>query len=184
MLCILYLTVTWTKNDRNPKGSLVRKQYIKPYPVDTFSVSPEDDDIFLTELHYEQHGTEMNLQNSRGTFALNEINFRNIAIEQEDDSYRIKWHEDEIGDVRRRGGNEDFKRKGARLRSYPNLMNETAFVLKPGQAGSVCWNNRYTSYYGQKSLHYQIYYINTDSLDVDMFIRDYDYEYKQLADLF
>ena len=184
MLCILYLTVSWTKDDRNPQGSLVRKQYIKPYPVDTFSIPFDNELVFRTYLHYEQHGTEMTLKKGCGVFDLKELGIRNIAIEKEEDSYRIKWYEEDIGDVRRRGGNEDYKRKGARLRSCPNLLNETAFVLKPGQAGSVSWNNRFTSYHGQHYTQYQVYLINANSIDVDMFIRDYDYEYQQLADLF
>lgn len=184
MLCLLYVTVSWTKDDRNPQGSLIRKQYIKPYPVDTYSVPFDNELVFRTHLHYEQNGENMTLKKDSRVSDLQETRIWNIAIEKEGDSYRIKWHEEDIGDVNRRGGNEDYGRKGASLRSYPNRLNETAFVLNPGQSGVVSWNNRFTSYYGQSYMHYQAYFINAESLDVNMFEREYDFEYKQLADLF
>lgn len=184
MLCILYLSISWTKADRNLQGSLIRKQYIKPYPVDTYSVPFNDGLVFRTDLHYVQNGDKMNLEKSNVVLDLQKIDIRNIGIEKEEDSYRIKWHEETVGDVNRRGGNEDYGRKGASLRSYPNRLNETAFVLSPGQSGVISWNNRFTSYYGQKYEQYQAYFINTNSIDVNMFVREYDFEYKQLADLF
>lgn len=184
MLCILYLTVSWTKSDRNPQGSLIRKQYLKPYPVDTYSVPFDNELVFKTNLNYEQNGENMTLAKSSNVCDLKEIAIWNIAIEKEADSYRIKWHEETIGDVNRRGGNEDYGRKGTSLSKFPNRLNEKAFVLNPGQSGVISWNNRFTSYHGQKYVQYQAYFINTDSIDVNMFIREYDFKYQQLADLF
>ncbi len=67
---------------------------------------------------------------------------------------------------------------------YANVLNETAFVLDEGQSGIVRWNNRFTSYHGQYYEQYQAFFVNVDTFDQKVFIRDYDFEYQQLADLF
>ena len=184
MLCILYITISWTKEDRSPQSSIIRKQYLKPVPVDTLGIVIDPESVFLTNVHYEQNGSDMTEKVLGKMLKLEDFGMRNISIQKEDDSYRIKWFDEEIGSVRRRGGNEDYGRKGAKLRNFPNRLNETAFVLGPGQSGVAHWNNRFTSYYGQSYMQYLAYFVNAESVDPDMFIRDYDFEYKQLADLF
>lgn len=105
-------------------------------------------------------------------------------IKQEDNSYQIKWYDYGQGMPRRRGGNEDFYKKGKKLRGQPNVLNETAFILGEGESGVLKYNYRYTSYSGQWYVCYYVYMVNDTALTQDIFIRTYDYEYNQLADLF
>ena len=148
----------------------------------------DKDGVYLARLDYVQNGKEVCGGEKNGIVEkvtdLDKINVPNIEVIKEDNGYRIKWFDDGKGNVRRRGGNEDFGKKGKKLSGSPNVLNETAFVLEAGQAGIVRWNNRFTSYHGQWYEQYQVFFVKTDSLDHDIFIRDYDYEYQQLADLF
>ncbi|MCR4650888.1 MAG: hypothetical protein K5662_03945 [Lachnospiraceae bacterium] len=114
----------------------------------------------------------------------NDTPIPNIEILKEGEAYRIKWFDDGMGNVKRRGGNEDFRKKGTRFSRYANVLNETAFVLNEGQSGIMRWNNRFTSYHGQYYEQYQAFFVNVDTFDQKVFIRDYDFEYQQLADLF
>ena len=84
----------------------------------------------------------------------------------------------------RRGGNEDLYKAGTKLAGKPNVLNETAFVLKTGQAGVLKYNYRYTSFHGQWYKCYLVYVVNEEQLTHNVFVRKYDYEYNQLADLF
>ena len=119
-----------------------------------------------------------------GFVILKDLDLPNIEIIQDGLTYRIKWFDNGDGKVRRRGGNEDFGKKGTKLSGYPNTLNETAFVLDLGQSGIIKWNNRFSSYHGQWYEQYQVYLVNAESIESNIFIRDYDFEYEQLADLF
>lgn len=106
-------------------------------------------------------------------------------IEEPDLCYRVKWFDDRRhGMPKRRGGNEDFRVKGTRLAGQPNTLNETAFILRPGESGILKYNYRYACYDGQWYECYYVYVVNTDRLSHDVFIRNYTYTYDQLADLF
>ncbi len=105
-------------------------------------------------------------------------------IEEPDNTYRIKWYDSGEGMPRRRGGNEDLYKKGFKHTGKPNTLNETAFVLQEGQAGVLKYNYRYSYYDEQWYKCYYVYVVNTNRLNSDIFIRSYEYEYNQLADLF
>lgn len=126
------------------------------------------------------------VQKKRGSFySVEKIEIPCIAIsEEENEIYRIKWYDNGCGMPRRRGGNEDLYKKGAKLAGKPNTLNETAFLLSEGQSGLLKYNYRYTSYEGQWYRCYYVYMVNEKQLTYDIFLRDYDYEYSQLADLF
>lgn len=125
------------------------------------------------------------LQREKGSFIpLEKIILPCIEIVGEEDCYRIKWFDDGLGCIRRRGGNEDFRKKSAKLSGQPNTLNETAFKICDGQSGRVRWNNRYASYHGQWYEQYQLYFVNTSGLTRDIFVRKYDYSYEQMVDLF
>ena len=188
MLIILLIQINWNKEDRNPQGSLERKKYLKPVILrDLHSIS-EKADVCLARMYYTQKGKDVFEGDKNGIIEndtnLADIHVPNIEILKEDNVYRIKWFDDGKGNVRRRGGNEDFRKKGAKLSGYPNVLNETAFVLENGQSGIVRWNNRFSSYHGQWYEQYQAFFVNTDSVDPQVFMRDYDFDYQQLADLF
>ncbi len=106
-------------------------------------------------------------------------------IEEGNDCYRIKWFDQGIGMPRRRGGNEDFMKRGAKLAGQPNVLNETAFILKKGESGLLKYNFRMQYFDGEQYyLCFYVYMVNTDVLTRDAFLRKYDYEYEQMADLF
>ena len=105
-------------------------------------------------------------------------------LEEANHSFRIKWFDYEKGMPRRRGGNEDFYKKGAKLGGKCNILNETAFILEEGKAGVLKYNYRYTSYEGQWYKCFYTYIVYAKALTQDIFFREYDYEYNQLADLF
>jgi len=126
------------------------------------------------------------ISKEKGSFYdLEKLQLPSLTImEEPDNAYRIKWYDSGEGMPRRRGGNEDLYKKGSRLAGKPNTLNETAFVLQEGQAGVLKYNYRYSYYDGQWYKCYYVYVVNTDVLTRDIFLRSYDYEYNQLADLF
>lgn len=105
-------------------------------------------------------------------------------IEETENSYRVKWFDAGRGMPGRRGGNEDFGVRGAKLSGRPNTLNETAFVLQAGESGILKYNYRCTYYCGQWYECYYVYVVNADRLSPDIFLREYTYTYDQLADLF
>ncbi len=118
-------------------------------------------------------------------YPLDKLDIPNVEVmEEPGQHYRVKWFDSGRGMPRRRGGNEDLYKKGARLAGNPNICNETAFVLTLGQAGLLKYNYRLTSYDGQWYECYYVYVVNTEELKRDVFLRDYDFVYDQLADLF
>lgn len=106
------------------------------------------------------------------------------VAEESGQCYRVKWFDCGRGMPRRRGGNEDLYKKGARLAGNPNICNETAFILAPGQAGLLKYNYRLTFYNGQWYECCYVYAVNAAELTRDVFLRKYDFVYDRLADLF
>lgn len=126
------------------------------------------------------------MQRERGSFWDKEkLDIPCITIlEEPNDIYRIKWFDYGKGMPRRRGGNEDLYKKGTKLKGQCNTLNETAFILEEGKAGVLKYNYRYTSYDGQWYKCYYTYVVHEKTLTRDVFLREYDYEYNQLAHLF
>lgn len=128
------------------------------------------------------------IEAAKGNFcSLEKLNIPCLTITPEqENSYRIKWYDSGEGMPRRRGGNEDLYKEGAKLAGKPNTLNETAFVLTQGESGVLRYNYRYPGFDdGQSSYKcYHVYLVNADSPYRDIFLRDYDYEYEQLAHLF
>lgn len=105
-------------------------------------------------------------------------------IEETEKSYRIRWFEGGPGKPARHGKNEDFYVKGAKLEGRPGILNETAFILKEGDSGILKYNYRVSSFETAWYICYYIYIVNIKKLHSGVFIRNYTYEYNQLADLF
>jgi len=137
---------------------------------------------------YEQRRMRKGIQSiikAKGVFVpIERIDIPCIAVEKEENDYRIKWFDYKGGMPRRRGGNEDFGKAGARLAGEPNVLNETAFILKEGQSGMLKYNYRYTSYHGQWYKCFYVYVVNCNEMTNDAFIREYNFEYSRMADLF
>lgn len=192
MLAVLLIEMKWYKNDRTPAGAVLRKQFYTPKEIDE-GVDLSGSGIFYKQCYYCQSGdyviTNEGVADSFKSrcffYSLDDLNIPCIAISEEsENSYRIKWYDNGQGMPRRKGGNEDFHKKGARFAGQPNILNETAFVLEEGKSGLLKYNYRYTSYEGQWYKCYYVYIVNEKKLTYDIFLRDYDYEYDQLADLF
>lgn len=126
------------------------------------------------------------IEKDKGSFySLDKLDIPCITVvEEPNNRYCIKWFDNGTGMPRRRGGNEDFCKKGAKLAGQPNVLNETAFVLEEGQAGLLKFNYRKAYYSGQWYECYYVYVVNAKELSRDVFMREYDFEYDQLADLF
>lgn len=192
MLAILFIEMKWHKENRTPKGAVQRQKYYKPIKIED-GVNLSGDGIFLKKCSYYQHrdsvfsesGTKQIWKDSSSFYNIEKIDIPCISIYQEqENAYRIKWFDDGKGMPRRRGGNEDLYKKGAKLAGKPNTLNETAFILEEGKAGVLKYNYRHSSYDGQWYKCYYVYMVNDRVLKQDIFMRTYDYEYHQLADLF
>ncbi len=126
------------------------------------------------------------IRKERGAFLnMEKLKIPCVSVSEEaEEGYRIRWYDYGCGMPRRRGGNEEFCNKGSELAGKPNTLNETAFILREGEAGMLRYNYRYTSFEDQWYRCYHVYAVNAIHLTQDVFLRNYDYEYNQMAHLF
>lgn len=187
MLAILQIKMQWTKDSRTPTGSRQRQTYYKPVMIEN-DVSLSGNGIFVKKCNYLQQSgvVKCDMEVSKGVFySPDKVDIPCVEIiEEAERDYRIKWFDDGRGMPKRRGGNEDLYVKGAKLAGRPNTLNETAFILREGESGVLRYNYRLTSYHGQWYECYYVYIVNAKELWQDVFIREYTYDYNQLADLF
>ena len=213
MLAVLKIRMTWTKENRTPEGAVLREQYCKPVRIEE-DVPLLGEGIFLKECDCEQGGSQIfsnydfaaqrekkkknkpstgldNYRNKRKGYFYDNLGLEKRLllpciriVEEADGCYRIKWFDQGIGKPRRRGGNEDFMKQGSKLAGEPNVLNETAFILKKSESGLLKYNYRKQNFDGQYYLCYTVYMVNTDVLTQKVFLRAYDYKYEQMADLF
>lgn len=185
MLAILQIKMHWTKESRTPDSAHQRQGYYKPVRIEG-NVDSAKEGIFLKKCQYFQRGGTVTgeTREAEGLDA-QKLNIPCVeVVEEPGHCYRIKWFDSDRGMPRRRGGNEDLYKEGARLAGRPNTLNETAFILKPGQAGLLKYNYRFNYYDGQCYECYYVYMVNAEKLKRNVFLRKYDFEYEQLADLF
>ena len=88
----------------------------------------------------------------------------------------------------RRGHNEDFGNAASRFCGR-DCLNETAFLLVPGQYGRLLWNERRSCQEGEWNYQLHLYnlYLAPDGTSPaeDVFTcREPDVVYRQLADLY
>ena len=99
---------------------------------------------------------------------------------------RFYWDERRSGVPCRRGHNEDFGNPAARF-CGKDCLNETAFLLAPGQYGRLLWNERRSAedgWYYQLHL-YNLYFTSEGVWTEDVFTcRQPDIVYSQLAELY
>ena len=213
MLAVLKICMKWYKENRTPKGAVQREQYCKPVRIEE-DVPLLGEGIFLKECDCEQVGSQIfsnydfaaqrekkkknkpstgldSYRNKRKGYFYDNLGLEKRLllpciriVEEADGCYRIKWFDQGIGKPRRRGGNEDFMKQGSKLAGEPNVLNETAFILKKSESGLLKYNYRKQNFDGQYYLCYTVYMVNTDVLTQKVFLRAYDYKYEQMADLF
>lgn len=118
---------------------------------------------------------------------VNAPRIQNLSICEKENKYELSYEHDR-GVPIRRGHNKDYQNINSPFYGK-DILNETAFVLLPGQYGSVIWNERKTDYdtgawYYQLHI-YNLYYASGETVQKDCFIkRKPDYIYKQLAYLY
>lgn len=112
-----------------------------------------------------------------------------IRIFKAEEGYKIMFCDENVEwcPTKRRGRNEAFNNANS-IYYHRDRLNETAFILKKNQYGRITYNNRYVDpdsqnwYYG-----WHVYnVINCDLADCKekmFFVKNPDYEYKQLLDL-
>lgn len=119
---------------------------------------------------------------------VNRLGIPCVRIIEESGAYRVKWFSDSSIDGKpfRHGGNEDSNDPDSDLYMQMNTLNETAFVLHKGESGVLSYNFRSSTQFDM--IHYyqfhKVYLVNTDKLTREIFIRDYDYSYQQIAKLY
>ena len=150
-----------------------------------------DSEIISFNFDTYQRMTDRNAVWTGEFYSIDEINKNMIPcirIVEEDNRYRIKWFSQTglFSQPFRKGGNEDSYNPNSDLYLQLNTLNETAFVLSDEQAGEIRYNFRLVD--RDEGVHtyteYRIYLVNTKQLTNDVFIRDYNYLYKQLAKLY
>ena len=198
MLYVLFKQIRWTKSERTPENAVRRQECLEPVAVyvPPGSGAETDTAFLLKELFYVQSDDLISeVRNRRAPGGRKEMPdiggfrsvpldthpIRDIGILKQDNCYQIRWFDSGAGNVRRRGGNEDFRKRGTEFCGDPYRLNETAFILREGQGGMIRWNNRFSSYHGWWYEEYRAYFVSTIRPDSNMFLRDWDFRYEQMA---
>ena len=155
---------------------------------------------FLPRIGFTQAQTQQEIQQRLSFIKRNrlrlypcieDLNLTNLSVRPVPEGCSISFFYDEhrSGMPYRRGRNQDFQNPSAPL-YCKDCLNETAFVLQPGQYGRVIWNERRTDY-DNGTWYYQLHICNfmhtflTQETKKDLFLAAQpDFEYKQLAVLY
>lgn len=189
MLAIQCVRMYWRKDNRNPAGAVMRRDYIKPTRIDScIKLDSKDGNCFLQKRSYIQkesiyEGDDYN----KGVYLSNlfDIKVPGIEVFYDDESYVVKWHSLENGyQPVRTGYNEDFNNPQS-ICMGKRIKNVTAFTLSKGEAGRLQYNYRYTSDYGQHYEQFTIYILHTDKLEHNSFVKaTYSKQYDEMEDFF
>lgn len=108
-----------------------------------------------------------------------------VEITPEKNHFKVKFFDFKRGAFVRNGHNEDFWNPQSRLCGQ-NILNETAFILKENESGKIEFNYRFQTQFDMISYysHYCVYLVNVPVLTHDVFLRKYDYHYRQIDRLF
>lgn len=118
------------------------------------------------------------------------LNLTNLSFRPLEESWEIvfRWDEQRSGLPYRRGRNQDYNNPDSRL-YRKDCLNETAFVLAPGQTGRLIWNERDRGY-DDGIWFYRLNVCNAAALPGREFppevflLREPDFVYRQLAELY
>lgn len=131
-------------------------------------------------------------KNRLQTFSrIEDLNLTNLSIRPGPEGISVSFFYDSqrSGMPYRRGHNQDFHNQNAPL-CGKDCLNETAFVLAPGQYGRVIWNERRTDY-DDRTWYYQLHTCNLlhlsgeTPIQEDVFLSSGpDFIYRQLAVLY
>lgn len=155
---------------------------------------------FLLQIGFTREQTQHEIQqrlsfikrNQLRSFSrIEDLKLANLSILSAPESISVSFFYDNqrSGTPYRRGHNQDFHNAGAPL-YRKDCLNETAFVLSPGQYGRIIWNERRTDYDTQ-IWYYQLHICNLfhisseNPIQNDIFLSSKpDFVYKQLAVLY
>ena len=59
MLLVLFEQISWFKEDRNPQGAIVRKNYLRPVMIKKMPIINQNDEIYIWRLSFIQHNNEI-----------------------------------------------------------------------------------------------------------------------------
>ncbi|MDE6539006.1 MAG: hypothetical protein K2K66_02340 [Ruminococcus sp.] len=198
MLFVQYIGLTYYKNVRYANYANVRNS-IKFAPINIEKVPEcevllqrvpmfqDTDGISKYKASFKKYGQEIftvdNLDPCRNYYDI----ISNIRIFKVDDGYKIRFCDDRSfsrhNAFKRRGHNESFMDNNSPF-CYTDIINETAFTLKPNEYGRIIYNERNVTI--DEQWYYKLYVVNFINCDKSkyrekMFFRKVpDYEYKNM----
>ena len=195
MLLIQDIALSWNKNERSSIYAKKRTEFSTAYPLDKLPDSICGD-ILVHRLKFLQKGTIFQTLQINSIYrfqcysSAQELNLANLSVQPEVDGYKVTFFYDERRSGRpvRRGHNKDYNNKDSSLYRH-DILNETAFFLKPGQYGQLLWNERKIDY-DTGEWYYQLHVVNLlyylgKMPETDIFLtRKPDFEYKQMTVLY
>lgn len=117
------------------------------------------------------------------------LNLANLTFRPAGEGWEVGfwWDERRSGLPRRRGRNRDYNDPASRL-YREDVLNETAFVLAPGQTGRLIWNERDRNG-DDGTWFYRLNVRNVAALpdrvfSPEVFLREPDHVYRQMGELY
>ena len=145
------------------------------------------DGIKKSKAYFEEYGEEI-LNPEKYIVYCNSF-LCNTRIFKTGDTYKIRFCDDRyftsFHRKQRRGHNEEFTNHRSSF-CYKDIINETAFNLRPDEYGRIIFNERYAEFEGKGKWYYLLNTINFINCDKSkfrekMFYRKVpDYEYKNM----
>lgn len=191
MILIQNINLCWSKDERGTDQAKARQQFSPAYPLEE---NMPAGNVVVHCLHFYQKGEELTastLKNRQYRVQVyqsaEEVNLPNLSIKPCPCGLEVSYYYDERqrGKPFRRGHNKDYNNLQSPLYRR-DCLNETAFVLAPGQYGRIQWNERKTDwdtgewYYWMHI--YNILLLPDGISKADVFTADEpDYLYRQMA---
>ncbi len=215
MLLIQKICLQWDKSERGGKFAECRSRFPLSYKVPDYKIS--DEKIIVNRQNFYQIGIKiMDLiefnkyiykdmedhqlqhrmvevkriikEKSRIVYSdPNKSNIPNTHFSLIDGVYKVRFFEGRKGQFYRRGHNEDFLNKDSAF-YYKDILNETAFNLKPGEYGRIIYNER-NMYFDTGNWYYKQHIINIinyikDKVPTNIYLSEPDHLYSQMVHLF
>lgn len=199
MLFVQEIDIWYRKDVRYPKYANIRNDF-KFIPVKTENVNPDcevfyqrsmfrqsPDGIQLWNEDYRKFNSEIFTAGSRDRMENLRNLIHNIRVFHENENYKIMFCDDyfhERFNIKRRGSNEGYLDNNSPF-SYTDVVNQTAFILKPDDYGRIMYNDRTVMHYSE-IWYYRIHTVNFINCDKSkfrekmFFKKNPDYEYKNM----
>ncbi len=202
MLAVQEITLSWGKAERGGRPAEARERFGRAYPSEKILLSGE---AAVQSLYFHQRGIRFERYGRTESFRDNcscveklklvNLSIRPSVLEAQEAVegnalYEVTFFYDEHRSEKplRRGHNKDYHNVDSPL-YRKDCLNETAFVLKPGEYGRILWNERKLDF-DTGEWYYMLHIVNLCNLrnrecGKNLFLgRAPEHEYRQLADLF